>query len=359
MRRFRWVTAALAVVIAGGLVVLLVPGHGSAADTGVPGTLYGCVNSMQRLVNVNDTGPTPCPSGAYPVSWAASVPSSSPSPSPSASSATPTPTATTPTPTPTDTSTPTPTTTATGAACTTTLGNNCGPFSDSANIPMSNGFDTYVGPQNVGSNPGTTATNTVTDPGNWSSVVNALPLGYGGVQIFDNVQQLTNDWNGSGWGNGSSDTPLSSLTSLKINYAESMGTRDTSTSAEFAPDIWTEQYPSDVMFWADTTGRCNQGAYGSTVLGTASIDGQTWTVNRYGGAGAEIIFVLDNDPNVPNSCASQTTGSVDIKAGFDWLISHGILSAATFTQLNTGWEITSAANETFSMSSYSITATAG
>jgi len=35
------------------------------------------------------------------------------------------------------------------------------------------------------------------------------------------------------------------------------------------------------------------GAFGSTLLGHAVIDGQSWTVHRYGGYGAEIIFVLD------------------------------------------------------------------
>jgi hypothetical protein len=244
------------------------------------------------------------------------------------------------------------------AGCQASLGGSCGPYLYSG-IPMSNGYDTYVVPQDVGANSGTTATANVTDPGNWNTVANATPYGYGGVQIFADVQQLTNDWNGSGWGSGSSDTPLSALSALSISYSESMGTRDSNTSAEFAPDIWTSEYPNDVMFWADTQGRCNSGAYGGTVLGTATFDGQTWTVNRYGGAGAEIIFVLDSDPNTPNSCAQQTSGAIDIKAGFNWLISNGYLPSATFTQMNTGWEITSAANETFTMSSYSINATVG
>jgi hypothetical protein len=220
---------------------------------------------------------------------------------------------------------------------------------------MSNGYDTYVGPQNVGSNSGTTAKATVTDPGNWSVTANATPYGYGGVQIFANDQQLTNDWGGAGW-DGSSDTPLGSLSSLAVNYSETTP-RDSSISAEYAPDIWTEEYPSDIMFWADTQGRCNLGAFGATILGTATFDGQTWTVNRYGGAGAEIIFVLDSDPNIPNSCAQQTSGSIDIKAGLEWLQNNGYIPTPLhLTQIDTGWEITSAQNATFTVNSYSITA---
>lgn len=265
---------------------------------------------------------------------------------------TPSPTPTTPTPTPT---TPTPTPTSTGPICTQPLGNNCGAY-QYAGIPMSNGYDTYVANQDVGANSGTTETINVTDPGNWNAVVNAVPYGYGGVQTFPDVQQLTNDWGGSGWGNGSSNTPVDSLSALKVNYSES-GPTDANSMYEFAPDVWTN-YASDVMFWADTHGRCNTGSYGSTVLGTATFGGQTWTVNRYGGTGAEIIFVLDSNPSVPNSCAQQTSGTIDIKAGLDWLVSHGYISSPlTMSQLNTGWEITSADNTKFTMNSYSITAT--
>ena len=180
----------------------------------------------------------------------------------------------------------------------------------------------------------------------------------GCVQTYVNSTQLTNDWNGSGWGgSGASDTPLASLSALKVNYSETTP-RDAGTVAEFAPDVWNDNYGDDVMFWADTQGRCNTGSYGGTVLGTAVLDGQTWTVNRYGGAGAEIIFVLDSDPNVPNSCAQQTSGTIDIKAGYQWLVDHGFMTTlGSLSQLNSGWEICQANAATFTMNSYSITAT--
>ncbi len=238
-------------------------------------------------------------------------------------------------------------------------GDNCGPYLDNS-IPMSNGSNTYVAVQNVGANTGTTGVATVNDANNWSALINAVPYGYGGVQIFLQNAQDTNNWNGNGWGNGDSDTPLAALSALKVNYTENMGTVNANTSAEFAPDIWTDNYPSDVMFWADTSGRCDSGSYGSTVLGTAVIDGQTWTVNRYGGPGEEVIFVLDSNPSVPNSCANQTSGSIDIQAGLNWLVANGDMTGpVVVNSIATGWEITSAQNETFSLSNYSITATVG
>ena len=109
---------------------------------------------------------------------------------------------------------------------------------------------------------------------------------------------------------------------MKVNYAETSPTSAASIY-EFAPDVWSDNYASDVMFWVDTLGRCNEGAFGSTVLGHATIDGQGWTVHRYGGFGAEIIFVLDG-PGGPGTCAQQHSGTVNIKAGFDWLTSERV-----------------------------------
>lgn len=228
-------------------------------------------------------------------------------------------------------------------------GNNCGPYLDHS-IPMSNGYNTYVSAQDVGANKGTTVNiASAPTPEHWKAVVNAVPYGYGGVQTWTAMQQLTNDWGNKGW-NGNSDTPLASLSAFKVTYNENMGpvNKNTHTSAEFAADVWTDQYPSDVMFWVDTQGRCNPGAYG-TIIGKAILDGQTWTVNRYGGKGAEIIFVLDRNPRVPDSCATRTHGTIDIGAGYHWLIANGYMKAATFPQFSVGWEITSASHETFTM----------
>jgi hypothetical protein len=248
----------------------------------------------------------------------------------------------------------------TAATCTAHLQQNCGPYADPS-IPMSNGYNTYVINQDVGANPGTTQTITATSPAAWSLVADDVPHGYTGVQTFDAVQQLTNDWCGSvtNWSTcpKPTDTPLASLPSLTVTYTETSPT-DAGSIYEFAPDIWSS-YSSDVMFWADTSpARCtDNGLSASDILGQATLAGQHWTVYRYGGAGSEIIFILGpgTDPVDAGTCATQRAGTIHIKAGFNWLVKHGIVhTPVTLSQANTGWEVTSADSTTFAVSRYSI-----
>lgn len=285
------------------------------------------------------------------------TPSPTPTPSPSPTpSATPTPSPTpspsvTPSPTPSPTPTPRP-----GWACTVPLGETCGAYAYPG-IPNSNGYNTYVANQNVGGMPGTTETVYANDPGDWQVVADARPYGYTGVQTFPDVQQLFNNWCGGGWSGCASptDTPIDALSSLWIDYAEESPTGPDDLY-EFSPDLWLSNYGSDIMFWVDTKGRCNTGAFGGTVLGHATIGGQNWTVHRYGDAGAEIIFVLDG-PGGSGTCAQQRSGAIDIKAGVAWLVAQGFVQRGPkVTQLNTGWEITSARAATFRVAGYRITA---
>jgi hypothetical protein len=265
---------------------------------------------------------------------------------------TPTPT---PTPTPTSTPTPTPTPTTGNWKCSVPIGSQCG-FSF-AGIPNSNGYNTYVANQGVGNNPDTKETVNANSPADWEVVADARPYGYTGVQTYPDVQQLFNNWCGSvtNWSScpEPTDTPVASLNILTIKYAETSPT-GANDLYQFSPDLWLSNYGSDIMFWVDTKGRCNEGAFGGTVLGHATIDGQNWTVHRYGNAGAEIIFVLDG----AGGCAQQHSGTINIKAGIDWLQTNGFVpSGSKITQLNTGWEITSAENATFRVTDYSINIT--
>ena len=345
MTRMTSKALALAAAVA---VVLGLGGLAFAAADPVPSgdpavTIFACVTSGGRLVNVNLSARQACPSGAVPVSWLAAGPA-------------PTPTPTTPTPTP----TPTPTTTSPppGACVTSVLGGVCGPYAYPA-IPMSNGYDTYVMDQSVNPASGTANTLTAADPGNWH--VKATEADCGGcVQMFAAVQQLTNDWNGSGWGgSGMSDTPLASLSALAVHYSETTPS-DPGTQAEFAPDVWDSAAANDVMFWADTTPfRCTgNGLNTSDILGQAALGGQAWTVYHYG---TEVIFILDGtastDPVTTGTCAQQAAGTIDILGGFRWLVANGVMPGlGNLTQLNTGWEITAADATTFTMNSYSVTA---
>lgn len=278
------------------------------------------------------------------------------SPPPSSSATSPTSptsatTATSPTSATTATS-PTSPTSATSApgtySCSAQIGGNCGPYAYGL-IPMSNGFNTYVANQGIDVHG--TATVHANSPGDWNVVANLSDCG-GCVQIYPDAQQLTNDWNGSGWGNCGStcaDTPWRSLSTLKIAYNET--SPQTGASYQFSPDVWGPG-PWDIMFWVDTHGRCNEGAFGPTLLGHLTIDGQNWTAHQYG---TEIILVLDGAGG-SGTCAQQSSGTINVKAGLDWLWNNGFIHGTTMSQLNTGWEITQASNATFTVHNYSITA---
>jgi hypothetical protein len=253
------------------------------------------------------------------------------------------------------------------------LGGVCGAYYDPTNFPPSNGYNTYVSNQSVAPQPGTTQVLTANSATSWSLFANNLPLGYTGVQTYPDTQQLFNNWNGSGWGSGSSATPLSSLTALTVTYDEtSPGSGNGNNGYQFSPDVWTSYAghlgpgSGDIMFWVDTSPlRCtDNGLSSSNILGQVTIDSQNWTVYRYGPWGGEIVFILNaasnNDPVGNGTCAQQSSGTINIKAGLEWLIDNGAVSAPlSLTQLNNGWEITSVNNGTFTLNSLSINTTLG
>jgi hypothetical protein len=255
----------------------------------------------------------------------------------------------------TETVTPAPSSTATATqtsgtwACVVPLGSNCGAYPPTDAIPMSNGNNTYVANQDTGAHG--TETVYANSPSDWKVVADLADCG-GCVQTYPDVQQLTNDWNGNGWGDCGStcaNTPWRTLSTLKITYDET--SPQTGASYQFSPDVWGPG-PWDIMFWVDTHGRCNEGAFGPTLLGHLTIDGQTWTAHAYGD---EIIIVLDGAGG-PGTCAQQSSGTINVKAGLDWLYANGHISGTTLEQINTGWEITQASNATFTVHDYSITA---
>ena len=258
-------------------------------------------------------------------------------------------------------------------ACTIQLGDSCPGgrgYDAQAIIPMSNGYNTYVANQPV--NPHGTETISANSPADWQVVANLADCG-GCVQTYAHVLQLTNDWNPQGgvphWGGGSgdADTPLDALSTLVINYDETSPA--TGASYEYAADVWIQDYAGinnpgggDIMFWVDTHGRCDAGAYGPTLLGHITIDGQGWTVHRYGSYGDEIIAVLDG-PGGPGTCAQQDHGSINVKAGLQAMQDNGWILARVgdtphplLDNLDTGWEITQSSGATFTVHDYSIEA---
>jgi hypothetical protein len=240
----------------------------------------------------------------------------------------------------------------TGTPCSATgAQGRCGPYSY-PQIAMSNGFNTYTG-NNCWSDPSCNFVLTSYNPGNWS-VTGTEPAGHTGVQAYSNTSQLTNDWNGSGWGSGGitphTDTPISALTSLSSSYAETMP-HNSGTIAQAAWDIWLDNnggHPDEVMVWVDNV---NRGSGGAVQAGTTTVNGQDWTLYQY--RGGELIWSL----GAPGNFVRQGSGAVNLLALLNWLQAHGFVAPkAAISQLQFGWEIcsTGGVKETFTVNSYHL-----
>ena len=225
-------------------------------------------------------------------------------------------------------------------------------YLDTAFSPNSNGWNTYVNNQDVGYAGSGTETMYVNSPRNWQVIANLGTCG-GCVQTFPATQQL---FNSSG-----SATKISDLAELKVNYDET-SPGGSANGYEFAPDLWQTGYPWDVMWWVDTNLRCNDAG---PVIGKFTMDGQDWTAHMYGGTpdangvphGGEIILILDG-PGGSGTCATQSKGTINIKASLEWLASKGFIPASpAVMQLNTGWEVTQAKNATFTLNDLTYTVT--
>lgn len=227
---------------------------------------------------------------------------------------------------------------------------NCGAY-DYGQITGSNGYNTYVG-NNCWADPQCQQTIYANDPGDWQ-VVSTEPAHNTGVMTYPNVQQLTNNWNGSDSGCspcGSSDVPISALSTLSSTYAETTP-HNSATIAQFAWDIWLNNnagHPSEIMVWVDNS---NRGSGGATLKGTANIGGHDWTLYQYGGG--EIIWSL----GAQGTFAQQGSGTIDLLALLHDLQTRAMVSpAANIGQVDVGWEIcsTGGSPETFVVSAYSL-----
>lgn len=369
------IVAALALVL-GGVGIASAVGSSAAAPAS---NIYGCVvGSSRTLENVytveaNFLSNGGCSkAGGFPVTVNSATGTVTPTPTPTQTTPTPTPTPTTPTPTPTQTNPST-------FSCTEPLGVNCGAYADPSEFPNSNGFTTYVENQDVGANPGTSATmqtNGLPAPAGQPDYVatETVPNAGGQVQIFTSVQQLLNNWNASAgnWTGSGGDTPISSLKSFTItNSHTDPGDGGSTSQYEWAPDIWTSgSFNQDVMLWTDTTAqRCQPGGYGTTDVGQMTLDGKPWTVTTFG-KGDEIIIYEDGSSGTASTCAQDPTGTADVLGAVTWLENNdnsvtGYPTAAAdpgLTMVNTGWEVTqSKAGDKFTQNTlkYNVTTTTG
>ncbi len=150
----------------------------------------------------------------------------------------------------------------------------------------------------------------------------------GGVKSYPNVSK-------------SVGRSLSSLSSVKSSFNFSV---PGSGNFEAAYDIWANGSADEIMLWTDTRNVGPLGTYQTTV----SIGGSSWNVYR-GSNGSNAVFSFVRTGN-------ETSGSVDIKATFNWLSSAGWLTNATLSTVQFGWEISSTSNttEAFTVNSYSL-----
>ena len=129
------------------------------------------------------------------------------------------------------------------------------------------------------------------------------------------------------------------------------------TSAWAMYDLWFNNWTDEVMIQYDfaNNGDC-------TPVATASFGGsngvpvQNWHLCDLGGG--TLVWKLGSGEGAAKQ--SEQSGSIDILAMIQWLESHGgyLPTGSTWTALSDGWEIASTGgqNETFNLSSYSVTA---
>jgi hypothetical protein len=143
---------------------------------------------------------------------------------------------------------------------------------------------------------------------------------------------------------------LSNITSLTSDFTESMP-QLSGLDAEAAYDLWLNNWQTEVMVWVDTAPAedRNQADDGMTKVGTYSYGGQNFTLWRSGsGITGFYVFLLDHN---------ETSGTVDLKAMLETMVSLGYIPAASsLTQIPFGWEVSDTGGRpvTFTLSRFDV-----
>jgi hypothetical protein len=170
---------------------------------------------------------------------------------------------------------------------------------------------------NAGGYPGTKGTTSVCSYHSWNHVATATNTGDGAVKTYPNVHK---DYSGR---------KISSFTTLTSKFsavAPQVGIYNVGY------DLWINGVPNDeVMIWTENRGQYPAGSRFATGV---SISGYTWDVYATSGNGY-IAFV-------PSNGARHTSGTIDLKAMLNYLVSKGRRSASdTVDQVCYGVEIVS------------------
>ena len=114
---------------------------------------------------------------------------------------------------------------------------------------------------------------------------------------------------------------------------------------ETAYDIWANNNADEIMLWMNKTGAV--GPLGS-LRTTVSVGGYSWALYVGSNGSNQVFSFLDQ--------GSTTSGTVDIRAVLQWLVSHGYFGNGPLNEIQFGWEITSTNNtgENFVGNNFSI-----
>lgn len=109
-------------------------------------------------------------------------------------------------------------------------------------------------------------------------------------------------------------------------------------------DIWSSDNAHEAMVWVNRYGPVGAiGAYETTV----SVGGHTWDFYRGGHSGIQVYSFLRQ--------GNTQSGSVNLGAVLQWLLSTGRIANVTIGNLQFGFEITSSAGgQNFTVNSYSL-----
>ncbi|MFC8504486.1 hypothetical protein ACFUC1_19190 [Pedococcus sp. NPDC057267] len=198
------------------------------------------------------------------------------------------------------------------------------------------GFYVHNNLWNAAKYPGTTGTTSVCSFHSWNHVASASNAsGDGAVKTYPNVHK---DYSGR---------TIASFPKLVSSFA---ATSPNVGIYDVAYDLWLNGVPNDeVMIWTDNH---NQVPAGNRFATGVSLGGHTWDVYATSDNGY-IAFV-------PSGGARLTSGTVDIKAMLDYLVSLGRVtngSAATVDQVCYGVEVvdTGGAPATWQFTDFSLT----
>jgi hypothetical protein len=177
-------------------------------------------------------------------------------------------------------------------------------------------------------------------PGDWQVVAN-MPAGNTGVVSFANTGV---DLSGA----------VDSYSQITSSFSETMNATN-QTTAWAMYDLWFNNWADEVMIQYDFANNddCTPVAT-ATFGGSNGVPVQNWHLCDFG---TTLDWKLGSGEGAAKH--SEHSGSIDILAMIKWLESNRYLPAgSTWTVLSDGWEIcsTGGQNETFKLSSYSVTA---